>query len=126
MLDSSGRSVDHAEDELLEAMRSSDIAALDRLIADDLTFTGPDGAPLSKQADLDAHRSGATRFERIDPIDRRSQEQDDHSATTETTALAVVVIDGVATEVRLRWRRTWQVVDGRWQVRAGSVTVLDR
>jgi len=63
--DESGHTIDQAEDAIQAAMRASDIAELDLLIADDLVFAGPDGTLIGKAADLEAHRTGATRFARI-------------------------------------------------------------
>lgn len=112
------------EDELLDAMRSSDLIALDQLISDDLSFIDPAGAVLSKADDLEAHRTGTTRFVRIDEVDRRTLEFDGRG-TTETTAMAVLRTGEGDLPLRLRWTREWQIIDGRWQVRSGSVSVLD-
>src|SRR5688572_1308082 len=46
------------EAELRRAQLDGDVAALDRLISDNLLFAGPDGALATKQQDLEAHRSG--------------------------------------------------------------------
>lgn len=113
-----------AEDELLDAMRSRDLISLERLIADDLTFIDPSGAVLTKADDLEAHRTGATRFARIDEVERRTQEVGGQG-TTVTTAAVVLRDDSGDIPVRLRWRREWRIIDGRWQVFAGSVSVLD-
>jgi ketosteroid isomerase-like protein len=113
-----------AEDELLDAMRASDLVALEQLISDDLSFVDPSGAVLTKADDLRAHRTGATNFDRIDEVDRRTEEFDGQG-TTVTTAMAVLRVDQGELAVRLRWRREWRIIDGRWQVYAGSVSVLD-
>ena len=44
------------------AQLGADATALDALLADDLLFTGPDGAIGSKADDLAAHASGVVRF----------------------------------------------------------------
>lgn len=49
------------EDELRLAQLQADVAALDRLISDDLLFTGPDGALATKGDDLAAYRDGTMR-----------------------------------------------------------------
>jgi len=72
--DELGQTIDQAEDALLAAMRVSDIEALDRLIGDNLRFTRPDGSVIDKRADLEAHRSGITRFNRIEELERRTLE----------------------------------------------------
>ncbi|HSN36192.1 MAG TPA: nuclear transport factor 2 family protein [Arthrobacter sp.] len=120
--DNVGRTIDAAEDELLDAMRASDLDALDKLISDDLKFIDPKGTVLTKQADLDAHRTGATDFIRIDETNRRSLAVDG-SGTTDTTAFAVLRTGATQVEVQLLWHREWRIIDGRWQVLAGSVVV---
>ncbi|WGM21501.1 nuclear transport factor 2 family protein [Paenarthrobacter sp. OM7] len=122
--DNAGRTMDAAEDELLDAMRASDLEALDRLISDDLKFIDPEGTVLTKKADLEAHRTGATNFARIEETNRRTLESDG-SGTTDTTARAVLHINGSQIEIQLLWHREWRIIDGRWQVLAGSVVVLD-
>lgn len=47
------------ERQLLAAMKSSDISVLDYLLHDDLIFTNHMGQVLTKEMDLDAHRSGS-------------------------------------------------------------------
>jgi len=62
-----------AEARLLAAQFASDVDALDALLADELVFVAPDGRFMTKADDLEAHRSGALRFERFDLIERRLQ-----------------------------------------------------
>src|SRR5205823_634657 len=49
----------------------ADAVALDRLIADDLLFTAPDGRLGTKAEDLEAHRTGAIRFRSHEPEELR-------------------------------------------------------
>ena len=55
------------ENDLLEAIKSSDIVHLDKLLHDDLLFISPGGQAVTKQMDLDAHRSGAMIVESLKP-----------------------------------------------------------
>ncbi|RLP71882.1 nuclear transport factor 2 family protein [Mycetocola tolaasinivorans] len=121
--DHAGRTIEDTETELLDAMRESDLVALDRLISDQLTFIGPDGAVLTKQADLDAHRTGATSFDKIDVLSREAAEDAEGGHTT-TVANAVLRAAEGTVSVRLTWHREWRVVDGRWQVVSGAVEAL--
>ncbi|GAA1822504.1 nuclear transport factor 2 family protein [Agromyces salentinus] len=113
--DDAGRTLDQAEDAIQAAMRASDV--------DDLVFAGPDGKVIGKAADLEAHRSGATRFASIQETHRRTTEVA-RAGATETTAAATVWNDGRWVDVSLRWTRDWRIIDGRWQVAGGSVTIL--
>ncbi|MDN6272305.1 MAG: nuclear transport factor 2 family protein, partial [Bifidobacterium crudilactis] len=107
-------SIDAAETALQHAMRDSDVAALDRMISDDLVFVGIDGNHLSKQDDLESHRNGMTRFERLDEISRRCSSAGEGKTTgsTEVVADVVNVINGERVKGRLRWHREWKLTDG--------------
>jgi hypothetical protein len=118
-------SMDEAESALQQAMKDSDIDMLDRLIADDLEFSGIDGRSLSKADDLRSHRTGETKFERLHEISRRSTptDGDQTCGSTEVVAEVVNVINGERVSGKLRWHRDWQLIDGRWQVHGGSVSI---
>lgn len=118
-IDAHGRSIDHAETMLLDAMRASDLEALNALIADELAFTLPDGTTIGKQDDLESHRTGTTRFERLTELSRSSSEHDD-GGTTETAVDAVIRWNGDRIEAALTYTRSWRVIDGRWQVVSGA------
>ena len=53
------------EGRLREAMLASDVDVLDTLLADDLTFVDATGKVWSKADDLNAHRYGIQRIERL-------------------------------------------------------------
>lgn len=56
------RAIAALEAELAQAMLDNDLVALDRLLSDDLIFTGPNGAIVTKESDLALHRTGNTIF----------------------------------------------------------------
>lgn len=117
------QTLDDAEDELLEAMRRSDVEVLDRVISEELQFTGPDGSRITKHDDLEAHRRGATNFDAIDECDRKTH-MTPEGGTTDTTA-AVVLVDGTSRiHMKILWHRDWQVHEGLWKVMSGSATLL--
>lgn len=117
--DDSGRSVDDAQDALHEAMRSSDVAALQDLLYEALVFELPDGSLTNRDADVESHKSGAVRFECLSELHRSTSE---HAGRGRVDSLTeVVVIDGCRRiEARMSYRRYWSIIDGRWQVVAGS------
>lgn len=59
------------EAELRAAQLGADVTALNRLIADKLLFTGPDGRLGTKAQDLEAHSSGVVRFRSHEPEELR-------------------------------------------------------
>mgnify|MGYP003508649752 FL=1 len=122
-------SLPDAEASLLAAQLASDVAALDALIADDLVFTGPDGATLGKQDDLTAHRTGATRFLSLDVLATGTHVLPTVTGpargTSCTTAEVALATEGGPLELRLRWDRDWRVIDGRWQIVKASAAVVN-
>ncbi|WP_309741273.1 DUF4440 domain-containing protein [Chamaesiphon sp. OTE_20_metabat_361] len=61
------------EERLRQAMLGSDVVELDALIAPELLFTNHLGQLVSKQEDLDAHRSGQFKFTELTPSERQIQ-----------------------------------------------------
>ncbi len=112
--------LNEAETAIQTAMLGGDVSALAMLISDDLRFVGPDGRIVGKAADLEAHRSGAIRFTRIDEIVREVKV---FETTGSTMAQADVTLYnlGSLVEARLQWDRSWAFIDGRWQVVSGQV-----
>lgn len=106
-----------AEQRLQAAVRSSDVAALDLLLDDRVVYTGPDGRCLTKQEDLEAHRSGTIAVDVFD-------QQDLHVTVEGTTGVTRVLagLQGTAGGQpftgRLRYTRTWVHADGGWRVLA--------
>jgi ketosteroid isomerase-like protein len=58
------------EDQLRAAMLSSDVNALNELLAAELIFTNHFGALLGKEADLAAHRSGMLKIQKLEPSEQ--------------------------------------------------------
>lgn len=119
-LDASGRSVDAAQDALHEAMRRGDTDVLRNVLFEGLTFELPDGSVTDREADLNAHSTGAVRFERLVELHRSTRE---HAGRARIDSLvdARLIDDGHRVEGKMSYLRYWSIIDGRWQVIAGSV-----
>ena len=109
------------EERLRQAMLSSDVAALDELIADDLVFTLPTGAVAGKQMDLDAHRSGSEKLTAVNFLERQVQIYDKVAIVTVKTELAGTY-EGEDLTGTYRYTRVWAQPQGRWQIVAGHVS----
>ncbi len=112
-----------AEDALREAQLGSDVAALEKLLDDDLVFTGPDGLIYGKRDDLDAHRAGAIRISRLEPSEEHVQD------------FGEIVVVSVRMEMRgsfqgndfggpFRYTRVWRNTSRGWRVVAGHVSAV--
>lgn len=109
------------EEQLRQAMLSSDVAALDELIADDLVFTLPTGAVGGKQMDLDAHRSGIQKLTTVNFRERQVQIYDQVAIVTVKTEL-VGTYAGEDITGTYRYTRVWAQPQGCWQIVAGHVS----
>ena len=110
-----------AEKELLSAMKTSDVIKLDKLLHDDLLFITPDGQTITKQMDLDSHKSGNMVIDEITSVI-------DLINIIEDTAVAIITIQTKGKmlnhpiEGRFKYVRAWKLFDGNWKVIAGSCT----
>jgi ketosteroid isomerase-like protein len=111
------------EAELRAAQLAGDVTALDRLIADELLFTGPDGRLGTKAQDLEAHSSGVVRFRSHEPEELRVRRVGKNVAIAALRARLTVEIAGAITRGTYRYTRVWaREKGGPWRVVAGHVS----
>jgi ketosteroid isomerase-like protein len=109
---------------LRRAQLDADVDALDRLISENLLFTGPDGQLITKAQDLATHATGQVRFRRHTPVELRVRRVGSEVAITALCADLTVEVAGTAIEGRFRYTRVWaRDPDQRWQVVGGHVAV---
>jgi ketosteroid isomerase-like protein len=112
-----------AETALRRAQLAGDVATLDKLLDDDLIFTGPDGLLYHKRDDLDAYRAGAIRISQLSPSQEHIQD------------FGEIVVVSVRMERRgsfqgadfagpFRYTRIWRKTDGGWRIVAGHVSAI--
>ena len=104
-------------------MLTSDTAELDALIDNRLLFVGPDGNVYGKADDIELHRSGETRFTRIELDDVQIQQYGEMAVIAVLANLAGT-FKGQAFEGYHRYARTWVRLDKGWQIVSGSVCVV--
>lgn len=110
---------------LRAAQLAADADALDRLIADELLFTGPDGELGTKAQDLAAHRSGAVRFLEHEPEELRIRRVGTHVAVAGLRARLAVAVAGTPVRGTYRYTRVWAREDGGpWRVVGGHVSAV--
>ena len=111
---------------LRRAQLAGNVAELDRLLDDELVFTGPDGDLYSKALgdeadDLDAHRSGMVHITRLEASEERIQRFGD-------IAVVIVRMDmsgtfrGEAFAGPYRYTRIWRAHGDGWRIVAGHVS----
>jgi hypothetical protein len=113
-----------AEERLRLAMLAADLESLDALIAPELVFTTHLGTLISKQDDLDAYRSGALRFQSIEPAEQRVLVLQG-AAYVAVRMRVAGVLAAVPFAADLRFSRVWQRSAAQvWRVVAGQVTAV--
>lgn len=116
--------ISEAEEQLRLAMLASDVAMLGKLLAAELIFTNHLGHVLSRQDDLDAHRSGIVKIEQLTPSEQHIQLVGD-VAIVSVCMHIVGSYAGNHSEADLRFTRVWApAADGGWQVVAGHASVV--
>ena len=112
-----------AEARIRAAQLAADVAALDRLIADELLFTGPDGQLGTKAQDLELHGSGAVRFREHAPEELRVRRVGADVAVSALRARLAVEVAGTLVRGVYRYTRVWAREDGgAWRVVGGHVS----
>jgi hypothetical protein len=105
---------------LVQAQLGGDVAGLDRLLDDEMYFTGLDGRVFTKADDLAAHRSGQLRVTRMRVLDR-------HITSLGPVVVVSVLMDaeasvaGVTQAASLRYTRVWRQHPDGWKVVAGQM-----
>jgi ketosteroid isomerase-like protein len=107
------------EGRLKEAMMKSDVDALDALLADDLSFVDATGKVWSKADDLNGHRYGMQRIERLDVEEQTIRLYETFAVTVTRVAIAGTFA-GAPFAGSLRYTRTWGEVSGTWKVVAAQ------
>ena len=111
------------EAQMRAAQLAADVDALDRLIAEDLLFTGPDGRISTKAEDLAAHRSGAVRFRAHEPEELRIRRVRPDVVIAALRARLVVEVADTLIRGTYRYTRVWaRQEDGAWRVVGGHVS----
>jgi len=109
------------EAEIRAAQLAADVTALDRLIADELLFTGPDGKLGTKAEDLALHRSGAVRIREHQPLELRVRRIGPDVAIAALCARLAVEVGGSMVRGTFRYTRVWAREQGVWRVAGGHV-----
>lgn len=112
------------ETRLLNAIKTSDVAALDDLLHPDLLFNLPNGVTISKADDLTTYRSGGMNIENILPSDLHINIIGDTAVVAVTLGLQGRYFERVL-DGKFRYLRVWKLEDGVIRVIAGSCIPLN-
>jgi ketosteroid isomerase-like protein len=112
------------EDRLRTAMLSSDVAALDELLAPDLIFTNHLGQLLGKDEDLAAYRSGVLKVVCLEPSEQHVRALGDVAVVSVRMQLSGTYGDAPANG-DFRFTRVWaRSEQERWQIVAAHAGLI--
>jgi Domain of unknown function (DUF4440) len=112
-----------SEDNLLEAMKTSNVELLDKLLHDELLFNGPNGQTATKAIDLKNYRSGNINLHTVESSDRTLSEIGDDIVVAVTVEIKGNYL-GQEINGKFRYLRVWKLFESDWKVIAGSVVAL--
>ena len=108
-------------DQYMHALLNKDLAALDRIWADDLTFVNPRGDLLTKRDRMDNIKTGATAFKAIRESDRRVRTYGNAAVATFKVALDAQY-SGQEGSGDYRVTTAWAKRNNSWQMVAVHMT----
>ncbi|MGJ1246143.1 MULTISPECIES: nuclear transport factor 2 family protein [Sphingobacterium] len=112
-----------AENQLFAAQLASDVDALDLLLYDSLVAIAPDGQMLTKEMDLNAHRSKAMVIEQA-ATEINAIKLVGDTALSVVTMTAKGQVMGAPLEGKFRYFRTWKRIDNSLKVIGASFMQL--
>jgi ketosteroid isomerase-like protein len=119
----SNQEIENLEAELAEAMLGNDIAMLDRLLSDDLVFSGPDGVIVNKSQDLALHQSGDIIFTTYEIDELLIQSYEPMAIAHVKVKLAGSFKDGDFAG-DFRYLRIYLKQNEQWKIIGGQVTAI--
>lgn len=112
---SSIEAVRTAEAQRIQALLTRDFETLDRLLAEDLTYTHTN-AKVDRKADyLEPFKSGRTRYVSLEPSEITVRVYGDTAVLT-GRMMSVALVAGAESRTDLRFTSVWIRRDGRWQM----------
>lgn len=112
-----------AEARRVRALVTADYAALELLLADDLTYTHSNARVDSKAAYLAPLLSGRTRYTSLQPEDIQVRSYGTTAIVTGTMR-SVALVAGKESRVHMRFTSVWVEREGRWRMAAWQSTRL--
>lgn len=109
------------EEFLREAMLESNVEKLDRLIDESLVFTLPTGDLITKQMDLNSHRSGIQKLTQLDPSDQKIVMHDEVAIVTVKMRMAGSYNNNPFAGV-YDYTRVWKKMNKGWRIIAGHAS----
>ena len=105
----------------IRALLAADFATVDRLLADELSYTHSNAKVDAKAAYLAPLLSGRTRYQRLEPSEVSIRVYGETAILT-GRMLSVALVAGSESRTDLRFTSVWILRDARWQMAAWHST----
>lgn len=105
----------------IRALLAADFATVDRLLADELSYTHSNAKVDTKAAYLAPLLSGRTRYQRLEPSEVSIRVYGETAILT-GRMLSVALVAGSESRTDLRFTSVWILRDARWQMAAWHST----
>ncbi len=115
------KAVRQVEDRRIKALIDDDYAALEAVLADDLTYTHSNALVDTKASYIESLKSGKTKYV---AIEREPAKVRIYGDTAVFTGGAEMTLRGQPATIRLRYTLVYVQRDGRWQMVAWQSTRL--
>ena len=106
-----------AEAQRIRALLAADFATVERLLADELTYTHANAKVDAKAVYLEPFLSGRTRYQRLEPSEMSIRVYGEAAIVT-GRMLSVALVAGAESRTDLRFTSVWIFRDARWQMAA--------
>jgi Domain of unknown function (DUF4440) len=117
------QAVRQAEQNRFSAMVKADVAALDKMLGADLTYTHGDGRVIDKAAFLSDFKTGAFKYVSIEPGDMKVRIYGETAVVIGGAGMSVVN-NGAAANIKIRYTVVHVKRNGSWQMVAWEATRL--
>jgi ketosteroid isomerase-like protein len=119
------QAVMHLEQERVDAMTKGDLAALDRILADDFIYTHSNARLETKPQLFDALKSGAFKYEEIRHSDLKAQVYGDTVVLRGKSDLKIKA-NNLPLAFQIRFLGVYVKANGRWQLTTWQSTRLEK
>jgi hypothetical protein len=99
-----------------ELEESGEIAALNRLFADEFTYTSPNGEVFNKAEELQAHRNNRSKVTSAELSEQKVRVISNYSAVETGKIRYIGATAGKSFDITKRYTTTWIWRDFRWQI----------
>jgi ketosteroid isomerase-like protein len=107
-----------------ELEKSGDLAALNRMLANEYTYTSRDGELSSKAEDLEGYKTNQIKIETADFLEQKVRVIDNGSAVETGKIRYVGTNAGKPFDITKRYTTTWVFWGERWQIIADHTSMV--